>query len=198
MTEAVAEKTKTEEKKQPKNTGKMAYVENIFLHDFVEAALLDKAIPEGALNEYLSTGSKPKNIIELVDALRTIEPYIEEDILVKVFHEKYGYELQVDTSHHIPAILKWMFNPQKPSEDKFFKRWDAENILSMDLVTIDISADTLTILMRTPEIPKSFREKIAPLMKSKWLKNIKVKLTTKDIFDYYKENLTYNVINSVL
>lgn len=52
--------------------------------------------------------------------------------------------------------------------------------------------------MKTPEVPKDFQEKITPFMKSKQVSKVQILLTTKELFDYYKENLTYNVINNIL
>lgn len=191
---------KVEKKVQPKKVEKkLAYVENISLSEFIEMALLNKAVSEKDIERFMQAyNTIPNTLTELIDGFRNIDSRIEQELLIKVFHQKYWYKLLTDTSHNIPVIVKSMFNEQNPYEDKFFKRKDAITILAMDLVIIDINGDTMTVLMKVPEITKDFQEKISPFMKSKQVSKIQIVLTTKELFDFYKENLTYNVINNIL
>lgn len=197
-TNSTNDKQKKEKPKKVDNR-KMAHIETISIPEFIEVALLNKAITENDIEVFSNAYNKiPNTLTELMDGFRNINPQIEQELLIKVFHQKYNYKLLTDDKHNIPVIVKSMFDEKNPVEDKFFKKKDALNILGMDLVIIDINWDTMSVLMKTPEVPKDFQEKITPFMKSKQVSKVQILLTTKELFDYYKENLTYNVINNIL
>ena len=186
------------EKEAKTKPNKVAFLENLSIDNFFEICLTTKSINDEQLSQFVANNMPYKTLSEIMDGFLNISYTIEEDVLVNVFHKKLWYELVVDDTYIIPAILKGRFNETNPVEDKNFKRKDAANILTLPIVVIDIVDDTLVILMRTPEIPQGFSEKLAPLMKAHNLKKIQVKLTTKALFNYYKQNLTYIVINNVL
>lgn len=186
---------KKDAKKQP---NKIAFLSDLTIDEFFELCLTTKSITDDELKKFIEGNYQYNNLLEIMDGFNEIDENIEKQVLINVFHKKLGYELLSDDKYTIPAIIKGRFDEKNPTEDAIFKRANAAAILTLPLVVIDIVDDTLVVLMRTPNIPKSFEEKLMPLLKAHKLKKIKIMLTTKSYFNYYKENLTYTVINNVL
>jgi len=134
-----------------------------------------------------------KTILELMDYL---SQYPERELLFldKIFNDVFSYEIKKDTNQSIPVIIKELFlewwNINAKIENKVIE-W----ILSSTFIPFDITWDTMILLSRTPEFHSNYKDILMPIMKSRKLKKISFLLTTKNIFDFYKNSLTYNEIS---
>ena len=183
------------ELKAPKEV-KLANINKINLSNFFENAIFTKAITNDELN-YLSDNSVSQNrrILNIVDLVVDYNPTVEKDILKLVFEGVYWYKTQTTNDVIIPIVLKELFSNSDVIDIPWFKKEHRAALLNSTFIPFDINKDTLLVLTRTPELPSWFKDKIEPLLKAKRLKNVEVRITTRELYEYYKQMLTYNQIS---
>lgn len=174
---------------------KIAFISQCSLSEIIEKWLSLKILNNDKDLFYLSKNNS-KTILELMDYLSQDEKK-ELLFLDKVFNNIYQYEIKKDTENSIPVIIK----------ELFVDWWNINNvdkeiikdILSSTFIPLDIiNWDTLVLLSRTPEFKDDYKDILKYIMKVKKTKNIKLLLTTKKIFDFYKNSLIYNEISDEL
>lgn len=184
------------QKNAPTKEINLANTNKIWLSSFFDNAIYTKSISNDDLNNLAETSvMQDKSILNILDILISFNPVVELKILKNIFRDIYGYKIELDSDTIIPIVIKELFSENLPTEWKFFKKENVATILSSTFIPFDINRDTLIVLSRTPELPLGFKDKIEPLLKEKRLKNVEVRLTTKELYEYYKHMLTYNKIS---
>lgn len=183
-------------KEQPKKVEKepsLANVKDFSINEFIDQAIFLKCLSNDDISKLAKVDPMPKTIL---DIMNNIDRNTEYAIIKEVFNKTYWYDTILDGEFTIPIIIKELFITDH-NVVKWSKITNANilNVLSSTFIPFDIHGDTLSILMRTPELPKGFKEKIDPVLSCKWLKKVKIVITSTQLFDYYKWILSLNEIS---
>jgi len=171
----------------------LAWVKEMPLSEFIEQTIFLKSLSNDDITKISKLEILPTTIIDIMD---NIERNAEYAILKNLFNKTYGYEIMTTKDFDIPIIIKELFiTDHSTNKTSKITNSDIVNILSSNFIPFDIHGKTLSVLMRTPEFKKDLITKIMPFLSWKGLKKINIVLTSKELFEYYKEILTYNDIS---